>query len=164
MPPPSFVIIRLLSPDVVASAYLRVIGKVDARSRTPNHSQNEENKSQASWRSNRAPRAGGSSASPRGGSLGRGSVAGAYANRAPGLRCLDRLSQATGDPQTPDRKSLREYCRRKATPLLLRGCANGFLQSHWGRPDGEGPVGRAHADRAEGPHRLDRIDRSTRDP
>jgi hypothetical protein len=42
-----------------------------------------------------------------------------HAYRAQGFHQLDRLSETTGDAQTPDRKSVLNAGGRKATPLLL---------------------------------------------
>jgi len=63
--------------------------------------------------------ANGSSQSSRGWPLGKGSVEGSHADRAQGLYSLDRLSQTTGDTETPDRESLRDAGGREATPLMF---------------------------------------------
>ena len=47
-------------------------------------------------------------------------VGGYHTNRAPGLDSLDKLSQATGNTQAPDRESLRHACVWKATSMLFR--------------------------------------------
>jgi Aminoacyl tRNA synthetase class II, N-terminal domain len=46
-------------------------------------------------------------------------VGGYHTNRAPGLDSLDKLSQATGNAQAPDRESLRHACIWKATSMLF---------------------------------------------
>jgi len=46
-------------------------------------------------------------------------VGGHHTNGAPGLDFLDKLSQATGNAQTPDRESLRHACIWKATIMLF---------------------------------------------
>lgn len=90
-------------------------------------------------------------------------MGGPHADRASRLHELDRLGQAAGDTQTPDRESLRESRGRKATPLLLCRRPDGSLQGPRGRPEGEGPVERSLADRAEGLYGLDRIRRKPGD-
>ena len=42
-----------------------------------------------------------------------------HANGAAGLDFLDKLSQATGNAQAPDRESVRHACLRKATIMLF---------------------------------------------
>jgi hypothetical protein len=46
-------------------------------------------------------------------------VEGHHTNGAPGLDFLDKLSQATGNAQAPDRESLRHACLWKATIMLF---------------------------------------------
>jgi aminoacyl tRNA synthetase class II-like protein len=46
-------------------------------------------------------------------------LGGYHTNRAPGLDFLDKLSQATGNAQAPDRESLRYACIWKATIMLF---------------------------------------------
>jgi hypothetical protein len=46
-------------------------------------------------------------------------VGGYHTNRAPGLDSLDKLSQATGNAQAPDREGLRHACIWKATSMLF---------------------------------------------
>jgi hypothetical protein len=46
-------------------------------------------------------------------------VGGDHTNGAPGLDFLDKLSQATGNAQTPDRESVRHACLWKATIMLF---------------------------------------------
>jgi Aminoacyl tRNA synthetase class II, N-terminal domain len=46
-------------------------------------------------------------------------VGGYHTNRASGLDSLDKLSQATGNAQAPDRESLRHACIWKATSMLF---------------------------------------------
>ncbi len=46
-------------------------------------------------------------------------MGGYHTNRAPGLDSLDKLSQATGNAQEPDRESMRHACLWKATIMLL---------------------------------------------
>jgi hypothetical protein len=46
-------------------------------------------------------------------------VAGHHSNGAPGLDFLDKLSQATGNAQAPDRESVRHACLWKATTVLF---------------------------------------------
>jgi hypothetical protein len=46
-------------------------------------------------------------------------VGGYHTNRAPGLDSLDKLSQATGNTQAPDRESLRHACIWKAASMLF---------------------------------------------
>jgi len=46
-------------------------------------------------------------------------VGGHHTTRAPGLDFLDKLSQATGNAQAPDRESVRHACLRKATIMLF---------------------------------------------
>jgi hypothetical protein len=48
-------------------------------------------------------------------------VGGYHTNRAPGLDSLDKLSQATGNAQAPDRESLRHAGIWKATSVLFWG-------------------------------------------
>src|SRR6266478_897075 len=48
-----------------------------------------------------------------------GRVGGHHTNGAPGLDFLDKLSQATGNAQAPDRESVRHACLRKATIMLF---------------------------------------------
>jgi len=42
-----------------------------------------------------------------------------HTNGAPGLDFLDKLSQATGNAQAPDRESVRHACLWKATIVLF---------------------------------------------
>jgi hypothetical protein len=46
-------------------------------------------------------------------------VGGHHTNGAPGLDFLDKLSQATGNAQAPDRESVRHACLWKATIMLF---------------------------------------------
>jgi hypothetical protein len=46
-------------------------------------------------------------------------VGGYHTNRAPVLDSLDKLSQATGNTQAPDRESLRHACIWKAASMLF---------------------------------------------
>jgi hypothetical protein len=46
-------------------------------------------------------------------------VGGYYTDGPPGLDFLDKLSQATGNAQAPDRESLRYACIWKATIMLF---------------------------------------------
>jgi hypothetical protein len=46
-------------------------------------------------------------------------VGGHHTNGAPGLDFLDKLSQATGNAQAPDRESLRHACLWKAKIMLF---------------------------------------------
>jgi hypothetical protein len=46
-------------------------------------------------------------------------VGGHHANGAPRLDFLDKLSQATGNAQAPDRESVRHACLWKATIMLF---------------------------------------------
>jgi hypothetical protein len=46
-------------------------------------------------------------------------VGGYYTDGAPGLDLLDKLSQATGNAQAPDRESLLHACIWKATIVLF---------------------------------------------
>jgi len=46
-------------------------------------------------------------------------VGGYHTDRAPGLDFLDKLSQATGNAQAPDRESLRYACIWEATIMLF---------------------------------------------
>jgi hypothetical protein len=46
-------------------------------------------------------------------------VDGCHTGRAPGLGSLDKLSQASGNAQAPDRESLRHACIWKTTSWLL---------------------------------------------
>jgi hypothetical protein len=46
-------------------------------------------------------------------------VGGYHTNRAAGLDSLDKLSQATGNAQAPDRESVRHARLRKATIMLF---------------------------------------------
>jgi hypothetical protein len=46
-------------------------------------------------------------------------MGGHHATRAAGLDFLDKLSQATGNAQSPDRESVRYACLRKATIMLF---------------------------------------------
>jgi hypothetical protein len=46
-------------------------------------------------------------------------VGGHHTDGAPGLDFLDKLSQATGNAQAPDRESLRDACLWKATIMLF---------------------------------------------
>src|SRR6266487_4429782 len=61
----------------------------------------------------------GSTQSPCSCPAGAGIVGGYHTNRAPELDFLDKLSQATGNAQAPDRESLRYACIWKATIMLL---------------------------------------------
>jgi hypothetical protein len=49
-------------------------------------------------------------------------VGGHYTNGAPGLDFLDKLSQATGNAQAPDRESVRHACLWEATIVLFSRC------------------------------------------
>jgi hypothetical protein len=46
-------------------------------------------------------------------------VGGHHTNGAPGLDFLDKLSQAAGNAQAPDRESVRHACLWKATIMLF---------------------------------------------
>jgi hypothetical protein len=46
-------------------------------------------------------------------------VGGHHTNGAPGLDFLDKLSEATGNAQAPDRESVRHACLWKATIMLF---------------------------------------------
>jgi hypothetical protein len=46
-------------------------------------------------------------------------VGGHHTDGAPGLDFLDKLSQATGNAQAPDRESVRHACLWKATIMLF---------------------------------------------
>jgi hypothetical protein len=46
-------------------------------------------------------------------------VGGYYTDGPPGLDFLDKLSQATGNAQAPDRESVRHACLWKATIVLV---------------------------------------------
>lgn len=46
-------------------------------------------------------------------------MGGHHTNGAPGLDFLDKLSQATGNAQAPDRESVRHACLWKATIMLF---------------------------------------------
>jgi hypothetical protein len=46
-------------------------------------------------------------------------VGGHHTNGAPGLDFFDKLSQATGNAQAPDRENVRHACLWKATIMLL---------------------------------------------
>jgi hypothetical protein len=50
---------------------------------------------------------------------GAGRVGGHHTNGAPGLDFLDKLSEATGNAQAPDRESVRHACLWKATIMLF---------------------------------------------
>jgi hypothetical protein len=53
---------------------------------------------------------------------GASRVGGHHTNGAPGLDFLDKLSQATGNAQAPDRESVRHACLWKATIMLFSRC------------------------------------------
>ncbi len=63
--------------------------------------------------------ANGSTQSPCRRPAGAGIVGGYHTDGAPGLDFLDKLSQATGNAQAPDRESLRHACIGKATIMLF---------------------------------------------
>ena len=54
--------------------------------------------------------------------LAQAGVGGHHTAGAPGLDFLDKLSQATGNAQAPDRESVRHACLWKATIVLFSRC------------------------------------------
>jgi hypothetical protein len=60
-------------------------------------------------------------------------VGGYHTHRAPGLDSLDKLSQATGNAQAPDRESLRHACIWKATSMLFSWYKLAYERSQIGR-------------------------------